>query len=89
MINLEYLLNSLKESWLKRMFDNESKSTLWKSFYKQKLNSFGDKLVLESYLKENDCVQISKNNRFLKNILTAWSKINYKENPTRISKQII
>ena len=42
MINLEYPLNSLKESWLKQIFDNESKSTLWKSFYKQKLNSFED-----------------------------------------------
>ena len=49
-----------------------------KSFYKQKLTSFGDNLILESNLKENDCAQMSKNNNFLKNILTAWSKINYK-----------
>ena len=41
------------------------------------------------YLKENDCAQISKNNKFLKNTLTAWSKTNYKENPIHISKQII
>ena len=38
---------------------------------------------------QNGCAQLSKNNHFLKNILTAWSKINYNENPTRISKQII
>ena len=74
---------------MKRIFDDESTSTLWKSFYKQKLASFGDKLVLESNLKEKDCAQISENNKFKKNILTAWSKINYKETPTRISKQII
>ena len=89
MINLEYFLNALKASWLKRIFDEESTFTLWKSFCKQKLTSFGDNLVLESNLKENDCAQISKNNNFLKNILTAWSKINYKETHRRISKQII
>ena len=89
MINLEYFLNALKASWLKRIFDEESTFTLWKSFYKQKLTSFGDNLVLESNLKENDCAQISKNNHFLKNILTAWSKINHKDTRTRISKQII
>ena len=66
MINLEYFLNTLKASWLKRIFDEESTFTLWKSFYKQKLTSFGDTLVLESYLKENDCAQKSKNNNFLK-----------------------
>ena len=51
---------------MKRIFDDESTSTLWKSFYKQKLDTFGNKLVLESNLKENDCTQISKNNKFLK-----------------------
>ena len=88
-INLKYFLNALKASWLKRIFDDESTFTSWKSFYKQKRTSFGDNLVLESSLKENDCAQISKNNNFLKDILTAWSKINYKDTPTRISKQII
>ena len=83
MINLECFLNSLKASWMKRIFDDESTSTLWKSFYKQKLDSFGNKLVLESNLKENDCTQISKNNKFLKNILSAWCKINYKETPSK------
>ena len=34
-------------------------------------------------------MSLSKNNTFLKNILTVWSKINYKETPTRISKHII
>ena len=50
MITPEYFLNSLKVSWLKRIFDDESKSTLWKSFYNQILNSFGDKLLEESNL---------------------------------------
>ena len=66
---------------MKRIFDEESTSTLLKSFYKQKLDSFGNKLVLKSNLKENNCTQISKNNKFLKNILSAWCKINYKETP--------
>ena len=72
MINLECFLNSLKASWMKRMFDDESTSTLWKSFYKQKLDSFGNKLVLISNLKENDCTQISKNNEFFEKYLIVY-----------------
>ena len=64
MINLEYFLNALKANLMKRIFNDESTSILWKSFYKQNLTSFGDKLVLESNLKEKDCAQISKNNKF-------------------------
>ena len=52
MVNFEYFLNALKASWSKRIFDDESTSTLWKSFCKQKLTIFGDKLVLESNLKK-------------------------------------
>ena len=89
MINLEYFLNALKASWLKRNFDDESTFTFWKSFYKHKRTSFGDNLILESNLKENDCAQISKNNNFLKNILTAWSKIKLQDTRTRIPKRII
>ena len=55
MINLKFVFKSLKTSWVKRIFDDESPSTLWKSFYKQKLDSFVNELVLESNLKENDC----------------------------------
>ena len=47
MINLECFLNSLKASWMKRIFDNESTSTLWESFYKQNLDSFGNKVILK------------------------------------------
>ena len=57
MINIECFLNSLNTSWLKRVFDDESTSTLWKSFYKQKLDSLGDKLILDRNIKE-----ISTNN---------------------------
>ena len=34
MINPQCLLNSLKASWMNCIFDDESTSTLWKSFYK-------------------------------------------------------
>ena len=86
MINLECFLNSLKASWLKRIFDDESTSTFWKRFYNQKIDSFVNKLVLESNL---DCAQISKNDIFFEKYLSAWCKINYKEPPAYLSKQII
>ena len=84
MINLECFLNSLKANWMERIFDDKSTSTLCNSFYKQ-----NSTVLRINNLKENDCTQISENKIFLKNILSAWCKINYKETPTCISKQII
>ena len=39
---------------------------------KTKTRQLGNRLILESNLKENDCTQISKNNTYLKNILSVW-----------------
>ena len=51
---------------LKRIFDDEYTSSLWKIFYKQKLYSFRNKLIQQSKFVENDCAQISKSSIFLK-----------------------
>ena len=60
-----------------------------KPFISKNSTVFGNKLVLESNLKENNCTQISKNNSFLNSILGARCNINYKETPTCTSKQVI
>ena len=41
MINLECFLNSLKASWMKRIFNDESTSTLWKSFINKNSTALG------------------------------------------------
>ena len=89
LINLEHFIYSLKASWLKRIFENENEPCIWKTFYTQKLDKHGGKLILECNLKESDCMIVCKNNVFLKDILIAWCKINYSETQKSISKQII
>ena len=89
LINLEHFIYSLKASWLKRIFENENEPCIWKTFYTQKLDKYGGKLILECNLKERDCTIVCKNNVFLKDILIAWCKINYSETQKSISKQII
>ena len=82
MIYFEHFIYSLKASWLKRIFENENESCIWKTFYKQKLDKNGGGggggLILECNLKKNDHTIICKN-VFLKDILNAWCKINHSE----------
>ena len=35
LINLEHFIYSLKASWLRRIFENENKPCIWKTFYTQ------------------------------------------------------
>ena len=76
--NIDLFINSLKCSWIKRLFDN-SNSGQWKLFYLSKINKFGGKLVFESNLDEHNAIKLFPNNRFLQDIIVSWVKIN-KEN---------
>ena len=71
------------------MFESENEFYIWKTFFKQNLDKYGGKLILECNLKESDCNLVCKNKVFLRNILTAWCKLNQSETQKSISKQII
>ena len=88
MINIDYFIWALKAGWVKRIFDDSNKG-IWKEFYIEKLNAFGGKVILESTLNTEDCSQIAKNNLFLRDVLTAWCKINENGSTKTVTKEII
>ena len=73
----------------KNIFENENEPYIWTTYYKQNLDNYGGKVILECNLKECDCTHVCKNNVFLRNLLTAWCKINQSETQKSISKQFI
>ena len=52
MLDIDLFINSLKCSWIKRLFENKNKGQ-WKLFYFNKINNFGGKLLFESSLNKN------------------------------------
>lgn len=71
MIDIQLFIKSLKVSWIKRILESDNNGMLNK-MYLSKLRPFGDKLVFECNISENDINQFAQNNTFLKDILRAW-----------------
>ena len=90
MIDIELFINSIKCSWIKRLFD-DSNNGQWKTFYLDKINRYGGKLLFESNLNKGLITHMFPNNSFLREILIAWDKITHthKEDIKVVGKQII
>ena len=90
MLDIDLFINSLKCSWLKRLFDNNNHGQ-WKNFYLQKINKYGGKLLFDCNLNENSILKMFPENNFLQEIVIAWANIlNEKHNElNNIGKQII
>ena len=78
MLDIDLFINSLKCSWIKRLFD-ENNLGQWKLFYLNKINKLGGKIVFESNLDEQKATELFPKNKFLQDIIISWVKIN-KEN---------
>ena len=91
MVDIYSYINSLKTKWIKRIIDNKNTGN-WKELYNKELEKLGGELIFKSNIKENDTDQLKIKSLFLKEIVQAWAKINYKDvNPEEenISKQIL
>ena len=87
MIELKYFINSLKCTWIKRIFDSDNKGQ-WKQVYTQKLARYGGKLLFECELNKDIINTLFKDNTFLKQILISWTEVR-KSETIPISKQVI
>ena len=74
--NIQYLINSLKCSWVKRIFQNPDDSPI-KAMYQHILNQYGGKYLFECSLNQNDIQTLFRKNVFIKDILAAWNNITY------------
>ena len=57
MLDLNLFNNSLKCSWLKRLLDNKNQGQ-WKSFYLNKINQYGGKLLFDCNLNEKSIINM-------------------------------
>ena len=76
----------MKASWVKRILKGENKD--WNYGYFTELDKFGGNLLFQSNLNEKHIKHKIKN-LFLKDIVCSWAKVNFKQNPSKIIKQII
>ena len=51
MLNIDLFINSIKCSWIKRLFDNTNHGQ-WKTFYLNEIKKYGGKLLFESNLNQ-------------------------------------
>jgi len=77
--DINNFLNAIKAGWVKRFLDKNNHGK-WKLLLHEKLKNFGTSLIFESNLDEAIIHNISKENLFLKDILTAWQKIKNQHN---------
>ena len=87
MININFFLNALKASWIKRIMDEENQGP-WKIRYTKLLEKVGGSLFFEGNCSILHAKKIAPNHNFLNNVLEAWCQINYKT-VENVSKQII
>lgn len=87
MIDINFYINSLKCTWIKRIYD-ENNTGQWKNIYEKKLNRNGGKLIFESELSKEIIRYLYDDSKFLKEILLAWLEIKKLEKTT-IGKQLL
>ena len=74
MLDIDLFINSLKCSWIKRLFENKNKGQ-WKLFYFNKINNFGGKLLFESSLNKDVVLTMFPKRNFLQDILLSWVNV--------------
>ena len=77
--DINYFINSIKGSWIKRLSNVENKGK-WKIIYETIIKKYGGNLIFESNLKEEDIKQIIPHNKFFQDVLIGWNNIKCKQN---------
>ena len=89
MLDIDLFINSIKCSWIKRLFDNKNNGQ-WKIFYTNKINKYGGKLLFESSLNKENIINMFPKCTFLQEILLAsLNVLNNDKDITYVGKQIL
>ena len=88
MLDIDLFINSLKCSWIKRLFDNKNQGQ-WKIFYQYKLHKYGGKLLFESSINKDMILTMFPKNNFLQELLSAWANVNNNVSIDHVGKEII
>jgi len=88
MLDIDKFIQTLKCSWVKRLkFQLYSK---WVQLYETMLNKkYGEQFIFKCNLNAKDTEKLEIKSRCLKDILLAWSNVNFKDDISNIGKEII
>jgi len=87
MLDIEKFIQFLKCSWVKRLkFQPYSK---WVQLYETMLNKYGQQLIFKCNPNAKDTEKLEIKSIFLKDILLAWSNVNFRDDISNIRKEII
>ena len=86
--NIDSFLNAIKCSWVKRYLDNTNTSK-WKLFYQKILKKYGDSLLIECNISNTILHEIANENKFLSDVLSAWSDVTHNLETQTSSKTIL
>ena len=89
MIDLNIFIKSIKAGWVKRI-TNDKNNGDWKFIYLRQLEKVGGQFVFECNINEKDLNKTSKiKSKFLSEIVSSWSNINFTENIDNVKTEII
>ena len=88
MIDVNIFINSIKARWIKRLTD-ESNRSIWKQLMNKILQKFGGIVLFKCNMNTSDVKKLRIDNVFLKDIILAWSNLNYEKEPKNLHKQVL
>ena len=87
MLDIETFIIALKASWVKRIkFQTEA---TWVQIYLQMLSKLGKDFLFKCNIELKDMLKLGIKSKFLTEILSAWSCLNYTNDIDSIGKEII
>ena len=87
MLDIHKFIQSLKCSSVKRL--KLQPYSKWVKLYETMLNKYGKQLICKCNLNAKDTDKLEIKSRFLKDILLAWSNVNFWDDISNIGKEII
>ena len=88
MTDMNYYINSINITWVKRLTDPENKG-VWKIPYFHELEKYGGLLFFICNLRADDLKLLKIHNMFFKDVLYSWFQLNFDKNPEDIGTQLL
>ena len=84
MIDINYFLNSIKASWIKRYINKENKGA-WKFFIEQKIKQYGNEFIFECNVSKNEINTFFPQNTFMNDVCSSWFYIQSEHNKNEMN----
>ena len=88
MTDMNYYINSINITWVKRLTDPENKGAL-KIPYFHELDKYGGFLFFKCNLRADDLKLLKIKSMFFKDVIYSWCLLSFDKNPKNIGTQLL